>query len=79
MLSLYPQFSMHLDGRPFEATVTQLQAVEVCVLNIGEPGSHPCEPLKLFFAFDKLEQVQRVADALNEIGKPSAASNPLAA
>lgn len=78
-MSLYPSFSLHLDRPPFEAVVHPLKEVEVCVLSIGEIGSDPMQPLKIFFPLDKLEQVQRIADALNEIGKPSAASNPLAA
>lgn len=78
-MSFYPSFSLHLEYQPFEATAFALDPSDACVLKIGEPGPGSMQPLTLFFPASKLDQVQRIADALNEIGKPSAASNPLAA
>jgi hypothetical protein len=77
---LSPNFSLHLESSPFEAVTSPLAGTVACVLEIREPNNGLMSPLALFFPADKLEQVQRLADALNEIGKSiPAASNPLAA
>lgn len=68
-MSLSPNFSVHLHGRPFEARVDRLGR-EACVLYIGEPGT-AMEVLTIFLPADRLEQVQRIADTLNEIGQPA--------
>jgi len=75
-MSLNPSMTLHLEMRPFVATVDPLSTA--CALSIGEAG-HVLSNLTLFFPLDKMEEVQRIADALNEISKPVAASNPLAA
>lgn len=73
-----PSFSIHLENSPYKATVVPMKSVDACALRIGEPDTF-LPSLALFFPFDKLEQVQRIADALNEISPSPAASNPLAA
>lgn len=76
MSSLSSRFSIHLETSPFKAIAAPLEGSNACTLQIIDGLNRP---LVVFLPADKLEQVQRIADALNEISKPSAASNPLAA
>lgn len=72
----HTSFSIHLTHQPFEAKVIALDGA--CALSVGAAGAMLTN-LSMFFPLDKLDQVQRIADELNEIGRPADASEPASA
>lgn len=67
----FPNFSMFLNNAPFEATADKVAGSTACTLKIGEPHEKAFPELTLFFPADKLDQVKRIADLLNEISAPA--------